>query len=71
MKLESVFNKHTVTYSPSWTLIPTHYCRNACGYCVFVERARAQLLSSHRHKRKSKKRAGQAQQNFDNERRRH
>jgi len=47
MKLESVFNKHTVTYSPSWTLIPTHYCRNACGYCVFVERkgARAQLLS--------------------------
>ncbi len=36
-----------VTYSPSWTLIPTHYCRNSCGYCVFVERkgARAQLLS--------------------------
>jgi FO synthase subunit 1 len=28
-----------VTYSPSWTLIPTHYCRNSCGYCVFVERA--------------------------------
>ena len=36
-----------VTYSPSWTLIPTHYCRNTCGYCVFVERngAGAQLLS--------------------------
>jgi 7,8-didemethyl-8-hydroxy-5-deazariboflavin synthase CofG subunit len=36
-----------VTYSPSWTLIPTHYCRNACGYCVFVERtgSRAQLLT--------------------------
>ncbi len=36
-----------VTYSPSWTLIPTHYCRNTCGYCVFVERegARAQLVS--------------------------
>lgn len=36
-----------VTYSPSWTLIPTHYCRNACGYCVFVEHkgARAQLLN--------------------------
>lgn len=38
---------HTVTYSPSWTLIPTHYCRNTCGYCVFVERTgeQAQLLS--------------------------
>lgn len=36
-----------VTYSPSWTLIPTHYCRNTCGYCVFVERtgSRAQLLT--------------------------
>ncbi len=36
-----------ITYSPSWTLIPTHYCRNTCGYCVFVERTgeRAQLLS--------------------------
>lgn len=36
-----------VTYSPGWTLIPTHYCRNTCGYCVFVERSGpgAQLLS--------------------------
>lgn len=36
-----------VTYSPSWTLIPTHYCRNTCGYCVFVERTgrRAGLLA--------------------------
>ncbi|MDX6695658.1 MAG: hypothetical protein QOF02_3261 [Blastocatellia bacterium] len=31
-------SRNRVTYSPSWTLIPTHYCRNACGYCVFVER---------------------------------
>ncbi len=30
-----------VTYSPSWTLIPTHWCRNSCGYCVFVERGGA------------------------------
>ncbi|MDQ3687512.1 MAG: 7,8-didemethyl-8-hydroxy-5-deazariboflavin synthase subunit CofG [Acidobacteriota bacterium] len=39
--------KLTITYSPSWTLIPTHWCRNTCGYCVFVERtgARAQLVS--------------------------
>ena len=39
--------KRTVTYSPSWTLIPTHWCRNTCGYCVFVERtgASAQLMS--------------------------
>lgn len=39
-----------VTYSPSWTLIPTHYCRNTCGYCAFVERdgARAHLLSLER-----------------------
>ncbi|MBA3438602.1 MAG: 7,8-didemethyl-8-hydroxy-5-deazariboflavin synthase subunit CofG [Pyrinomonadaceae bacterium] len=37
----------TITYSPSWTLIPTHYCRNTCGYCVFVERTgeAAQLTS--------------------------
>ena len=37
----------SVTYSPSWTLIPTHYCRNTCGYCVFVERkgVRAQLTA--------------------------
>ena len=37
----------SITYSPSWTLIPTHYCRNTCGYCAFVERdgARANLLS--------------------------
>jgi 7,8-didemethyl-8-hydroxy-5-deazariboflavin synthase CofG subunit len=36
-----------VTYSPSWTLIPTHYCRNTCGYCVFVKRSgrSAQLLT--------------------------
>ncbi|MBD0324908.1 MAG: 7,8-didemethyl-8-hydroxy-5-deazariboflavin synthase subunit CofG [Pyrinomonadaceae bacterium] len=36
-----------VTYSPSWTLIPTHYCRNTCGYCVFVKRTgqSAQLLA--------------------------
>ncbi len=36
-----------VTYSPSWTLIPTHWCRNTCGYCVFVERLgeAAQLIS--------------------------
>lgn len=36
-----------VTYSPGWTLIPTHYCRNSCGYCVFVEHkgAHAHLLS--------------------------
>ena len=38
-----------VTYSPSWTLIPTHYCRNACGYCAFVahtgERARLRTLA--------------------------
>ena len=27
-----------VTYSPGWTFIPTHWCRNTCGYCVFVER---------------------------------
>ena len=31
--------RNRVTYSPGWTLIPTHYCRNACGYCVFVERS--------------------------------
>lgn len=31
-------NRTPVTYSPSWTLIPTHWCRNTCGYCVFVER---------------------------------
>ena len=39
--------KRIVTYSPSWTLIPTHWCRNTCGYCVFVERkgALAQLMS--------------------------
>lgn len=43
--METTSHNH-VTYSPSWTLIPTHYCRNACGYCVFVERTgnRAQLL---------------------------
>lgn len=37
----------TVTYSPSWTLIPTHFCRNACGYCVFVahEGAAAELIA--------------------------
>ncbi|HVF86190.1 MAG TPA: 7,8-didemethyl-8-hydroxy-5-deazariboflavin synthase subunit CofG [Pyrinomonadaceae bacterium] len=36
-----------VNYSPSWTLIPTHWCRNTCGYCVFVERTGegAQLIS--------------------------
>lgn len=36
-----------ITYSPSWTLIPTHWCRNACGYCVFVQRtgAASPLLS--------------------------
>ncbi len=47
MELEAELNQRTVTYSPGWTLIPTHYCRNSCGYCVFVERkgARAQLLS--------------------------
>ena len=47
MKLKAESNQRTVTYSPSWTLIPTHYCRNTCGYCVFVERegARAQLVS--------------------------
>lgn len=27
-----------VTFSPSWTFIPTHFCRNTCGYCVFVTR---------------------------------
>jgi len=39
--------KLTITYSPSWTLIPTHWCRNTCGYCVFVERIGegAQLVS--------------------------
>jgi 7,8-didemethyl-8-hydroxy-5-deazariboflavin synthase CofG subunit len=39
--------KSIVTYSPSWTLIPTHWCRNTCGYCVFVQRtgAASQLLS--------------------------
>lgn len=37
-----------VTFSPSWTLIPTHFCRNTCGYCVFVERhgEAAQLLTT-------------------------
>ncbi len=30
-----------VSYSPSWTLIPTHFGRNTCGYCVFVERTGA------------------------------
>lgn len=30
-----------ISYSPSWTFIPTHYCRNTCGYCVFVERTGA------------------------------
>ncbi|MBA2341120.1 MAG: 7,8-didemethyl-8-hydroxy-5-deazariboflavin synthase subunit CofG [Pyrinomonadaceae bacterium] len=36
-----------ITYSSSWTLVPTHYCRNTCGYCAFVQRtgARAQLVS--------------------------
>lgn len=35
----SVLPENTsITYSPSWTLIPTHWCRNTCGYCVFVER---------------------------------
>lgn len=41
-------SSHTrVTFSASWTLIPTHWCRNTCGYCVFVERtgARAELVS--------------------------
>lgn len=39
--------RSSVTFSPSWTLVPTHWCRNRCGYCVFVERegARAELLS--------------------------
>lgn len=37
----------TITYSSSWTFVPTHYCRNTCGYCAFVERTgeRAQLVS--------------------------
>ncbi len=45
-KMETVSHNH-VTYSPSWTLIPTHYCRNTCGYCVFVKRTgqSAQLLA--------------------------
>ena len=30
-----------VTYSPGWTLIPTHWCRNSCGYCAFVARTGA------------------------------
>ncbi|MBA2502464.1 MAG: 7,8-didemethyl-8-hydroxy-5-deazariboflavin synthase subunit CofG [Pyrinomonadaceae bacterium] len=36
-----------ITYSSSWTFVPTHYCRNTCGYCAFVERTgeRAQLVS--------------------------
>lgn len=36
-----------VTYSPGWTLIPTHYCRNTCGYCAFVKRTgqESQLLA--------------------------
>lgn len=33
--------REIVTYSPSWTFIPTHYCRNACGYCAFVKRTGA------------------------------
>lgn len=41
------FPERVVTFSPSWTLVPTHWCRNACGYCVFVEREgpRAGLVS--------------------------
>lgn len=44
----SVRSPRRVTFSASWTLIPTHWCRNTCGYCVFVERAgvRAGLLST-------------------------
>ena len=41
------FSDRAVTFSPSWTLVPTHWCRNTCGYCVFVEREgpRARLVS--------------------------
>jgi 7,8-didemethyl-8-hydroxy-5-deazariboflavin synthase CofG subunit len=44
--METTSHNH-VTFSPSWTLIPTHYCRNTCGYCIFVERTgeHAQLLT--------------------------
>lgn len=31
-------DSRVVTFSPSWTFIPTHFCRNTCGYCVFVKR---------------------------------
>ncbi|HEY0080012.1 MAG TPA: hypothetical protein VGB73_15475 [Pyrinomonadaceae bacterium] len=36
-----------VTFPASWTLIPTDWCRNTCGYCLFVRRedAGAGLLS--------------------------
>lgn len=27
-----------ITYSPSWTFITTHFCRDTCGYCAFVNR---------------------------------
>lgn len=39
--------REIVTYSPSWTFIPTHFCRNTCGYCAFVQRTGpgAQLAS--------------------------
>lgn len=45
--MNSLSSHKQITFSPSWTLIPTHYCRNTCGYCVFVEREgpRAELLS--------------------------
>lgn len=45
--MPSALAENTVTYSPSWTLIPTHFCRNTCGYCVFVKRTgeAAQLTS--------------------------
>ncbi|MEJ7710271.1 MAG: 7,8-didemethyl-8-hydroxy-5-deazariboflavin synthase subunit CofG [Pyrinomonadaceae bacterium] len=36
--MPQISNPQTVTFSPSWTFIPTHYCRNTCGYCAFVER---------------------------------
>lgn len=39
--MDANLTSNIVTYSPSWTLIPTHWCRNTCGYCVFVERAGA------------------------------
>jgi 7,8-didemethyl-8-hydroxy-5-deazariboflavin synthase CofG subunit len=50
MNLEASAAPAEITYSPSWTLIPTHYCRNTCGYCVFVKRtgAAAELLTINR-----------------------